>query len=58
MTTYETKIRGARKRLREALTLTQEGNPSGEPDPAATDAINAALTLLDGILAKLPKAAA
>jgi hypothetical protein len=56
MTTYETKIRGARKRLREALTMTAEGNPSGEPDPEAVRDINAALALLDGLLGKLPKA--
>lgn len=56
MTTYETKLRGARKRLRDASTLTQEGNPNGEPDPEAVRDINAALALLDGLLAKLPKA--
>lgn len=56
MTTYETKLRGARKRLREAATLTHEVNPSGEPDAEAVGNINAALALLDGLLAKLPKA--
>jgi hypothetical protein len=56
MTTYETKLRGARKRLREAATLTGECNPGGEPDTEAVGQINAALALLDGLLAKLPKA--